>query len=271
MNNSTEDTWLLRERFISLLDQQEDEQVYQKFIEKNTALIPREFIQNHGIHMDLVFRKLLLGSDYATDFCYLSKSSDDWHIVLIEIEKPQSKYFKGASTKLHPDFHAALDQIIQWKAWFSHRANHDAFVDGILGQLRQPLQFNPCKIKYVLVHGRRAEFAGDEIRTRIIGEHEDKDLQIVSYDSLAEALPSKGELYLGVKKNDHIEILSERYISEELFAYLPPSYLRITGKLRSSIFANKNSWHHVSLSSSHKYVLEDKLLQIGILRDIETS
>src|SRR3989440_13023983 len=110
------DVSLLKERFISLLDQQCDEQAYQDFIEKNTALVPREFIQNHGVHLDVVFRKLSLAADYTTDFFYLSKSSVDWNCILIEIEKPQSKYFKDdASTNFHPDFHTALEQINRWR------------------------------------------------------------------------------------------------------------------------------------------------------------
>ncbi len=84
---------LLRESFINLIDKQCNEQVYQKFIEDNTALVPREFIQNHGVLYDLVFRKLSLANDYTTDFFYMSKSSADWNCVLIEIEKPQSRYF----------------------------------------------------------------------------------------------------------------------------------------------------------------------------------
>src|SRR5271157_5125328 len=103
------DAVTLKEDFIALLDKQGGEQEYQEFIEKNTALVPREFIQNHGVHLDVVFRKLSLAADYTTDFFYLSKSSVDWNCILIEIEKPQSKYFKDASTNFHPDFQAALE------------------------------------------------------------------------------------------------------------------------------------------------------------------
>jgi len=267
----TEDVWLLRERFLSLLEQQADEQVYQDFIERNTMFVPREFVQNHGIHLDLVFRKLPLGSDYTTDFCYLSKSSDNWNIVLIEIEKPQSKYFRGTSTNLHSDFHAALDQIDEWRGWFDNRSNFDSFINGTLGQLRIHLSRNPCNIKYVLVYGRRAEFEGNENRARKIRAKEKDDFQILSYDSLAEALASKRELYLGVKKNDHLDILSSQFISDALFADLPPSYLRITDELRSNILAHKSSWHYLSLSSPGKYVLESRLPLIGVLRDTKTS
>ena len=57
------------------MDDDRPERVYQLFIEANTELVPREFVQNHGIHFDLVFRQFGLASDYVCDFAYLSKSS----------------------------------------------------------------------------------------------------------------------------------------------------------------------------------------------------
>jgi hypothetical protein len=88
----------LRDQFIALLDEDHLEQVYQRYIEKNTRLIPREFIQNHGIHFKLVLRKLAFGADYKSDFVYLSKSSDDWNAVLVELEAPRAKFFREEQT-----------------------------------------------------------------------------------------------------------------------------------------------------------------------------
>lgn len=258
-------TALLRDSFLSFLDQQRPEQEYQEFIEKNTALVPRVFELNHGVHLDLVFRKLSLGSDYTSDFFYLSKSSVEWNCVLIEIEKPHSKYFKNASTKLHPDFQAALEQISNWRAWFSNRSNFDGFVDGMLGQIRGSMRINPCSIKYILIHGRRTEFDGNEKRKDIIRSHNRDDFTIMSYESLH----SKKELYVAVRKNDHIEVLSRRFITEYLFTALPPSYIKITDELHKSILDNKQSWHTYTINN--KLILEDILPQIGVLHDAATS
>src|ERR1700755_247110 len=84
----------LRDEFIALLDKEMPEQTYQTYIEQNTRLIPREFVQNHGIHFNLVLRKLAFGADYESDFVYLSKSSDDWNCILVELERPGAKFFK---------------------------------------------------------------------------------------------------------------------------------------------------------------------------------
>ena len=249
MEARVSDVATLKEKFIALLDKQGGEQEYQEFIEKNTALVPREFIQNHGVHMDLVFRKLSLADDYTTDFFYLSKSSADWNCVLIEIEKPQSRYFKDASNKFHSDFQAALEQINCWRAWFSNRSNFDGFVNGTISLLREPRDWmwqNPCYIKYVLVHGRRTEFEGNEIRRRLISGQERDDFHILSYDSLIESLHSKAELYLARRKNEYIEVLSNSFISEYAFL-IDPSYLKITDELRQSAFEHKKSWHIYSI------------------------
>jgi len=83
-----------RAKFLELLNEGHEEQIYQTFLEQNTHLIPREFVQNHGIGLGLVLRKLPFGADYKTDFFYFSKSSDDWNAVFIELEKPTSQFLR---------------------------------------------------------------------------------------------------------------------------------------------------------------------------------
>src|ERR1700719_4430266 len=82
---------------------------------------------------NLVLRKLPLGADYKTDFCYLSKSSDDWHCILVELEKPGSRFFKMDSNEFHQDFVRALQQVSQWKAWF---LDANTWTDSLLAPLR---------------------------------------------------------------------------------------------------------------------------------------
>lgn len=58
----------LRRDYFALLCHEGPEQIYQAYLENNTRLIPREFVQNHGITCSLVLRKLPFGSDYKSDF-----------------------------------------------------------------------------------------------------------------------------------------------------------------------------------------------------------
>jgi hypothetical protein len=105
----------LKKEYFELLRKMEPEQVYQAYLEKHTRLIPREFVQNHGIGCGLVLRKLPFGPDYKSDFFYFSKSSDDWNAVFIELEKPQSRFFSERQQRLSPRLYAgaAADRPVE--------------------------------------------------------------------------------------------------------------------------------------------------------------
>ena len=253
----------LRQDYFTLLDQELPEQRYQDFLEKNTPLVPREFVQNHGVHFDLVIRKLFLAQDYCPDLFYLAKSSQDWNLVLVELEKPQSRYFKDSSNNLHPDFLRGMDQIARWKAWFDNPSNRASFVDGTLSQIRVPeaMRRNPCFVKYVLVHGRRAEFESSEIRRGLIRARESDDVRIISYDSLAEALHTKSQLYVGVRKNEHLDLVSKTFVGETIFSWVDPTYLRITDEIRADAISNKPHWFHRSPQGG--FVLDHVLSKLG--------
>lgn len=248
MSLNPSDAEALKNRFIALLDQNLSEQVYQDFLEKNRVLVPREFVQNHGVHFNVVIRKLSLAKDYTTDFFYMAKSSADWNLILVEIEKPSSKYFKNAGGSLHPDFQAGLDQITRWRAWFDNPSNRSGFIDGTIESIRVPatMRRNPCHVKYVLVHGRRSEFEGSDLRRGIIHAHERDDFKILSYDSLMEDIAWKNDLYLGVRKNNRFEITSTNFVDEQIFSWVEPTSLRINKDLRDDIVRNKNKWICVS-------------------------
>lgn len=253
----------IRDEFEELLDGEHPEQVYQKYMEEHTELIPREFVQNHGIHFDMVFRKISLGKDYAPDFFYMSKSSADWNLIFIELEKPHSRYFKDQSNDLHSDFLVGLDQIARWRAWFDNPANVAGFIDGTIASVRVPeaMKRNKCYIKYVLVHGRRDEFEGNELRRALIRAREADDFHIVSFDSLVESLHAKSPLYLCIRKNEHVEIVSNRFIGESAFSWMDPTQLKIVDELREDILRNKSFWHHRSLKGG--MVLDYALPKVG--------
>jgi hypothetical protein len=242
----------LRADFLSLLGKEENEQVYQSYIEENTRLIPLEFVQNHGIHFQLVLRKVSFGADYKCDFLYLSKSSDHWNCVLVEIERPNSRFFKKSSNEYHPDFLKALQQIDTWKAWFLDPANHKSFTDTTLGLIRTPLGRNPTQIKYVLVHGRRAEYQNSPTKRRLIVAKESNDLQIITFDSLVENLESKRNLYLGVRRNEYVEILSDKFLDEVIFSRMQPEQLKISHKLEKNALAARKQWFHGTFGDDDK-------------------
>ncbi|MBV7468778.1 Shedu immune nuclease family protein [Aeromonas sp. sif0611] len=235
-----------KKEFIDLLNKNESEQVYQTYLEENTMFIPREFEQNHGIHFSTVFRKLPLSSDYKPDFVYLSKSSDNWNVVLVEIEKPSSKYFKANSTIFHTDFNVALQQINTWRAWFEDESNRNHFKNNTLQGFIEPAHMgrNPFNFKYVLVHGRREEYESNVQKTALIRGQQRSDFSIISFDSLAENIERKYKLYIGVKKNNHYKLISKEFIDESIFAWMDTSVLVITQDIYDDALSKSETWHH---------------------------
>jgi Domain of unknown function (DUF4263) len=255
----------LKEEFVGLLAECHAEQTYQDFIERNTRLVPREFVQNHGIHFNLVLRKLAFGADYIMDFGYLSKSSDDWNCVLVELEKPGSQFFKKGSNNFHPNFVDALQQVNKWKAWFLNSNNKDGFINGTLGLVRVPLAENPTFMKYVLVFGRRSEYVGNTVRRRLIAAQEADDFKILTFDSLAEGLEVKRELYVGARKNEYVQILSNEFVEDSIFAWMEPEQLQISNALRNAILAARNSWSYVkSFATPKEFSVEEALKRVRI-------
>ena len=225
-----------RDEFLRLLDESHKEQIYQSYLEDHTRFIPREFVQNHGIGVGLVLRKLTFGADYKTDFFYFSKSTVDWNAVFIEIEKPSSRFFKGSTNQFHSDFRKALHQIDQWKAWFLSDQNKGTFLSMVNAiQVPHHMASNPTYNKYVLVFGRRSEYAGNEDRRRLVRARESEDFKIISFDSLAEGLSEKHELSIGSRHNEFIDILTDEITSSSLYGWVDPTRLRVSKALHEKL------------------------------------
>jgi hypothetical protein len=228
----------LRARYLALLDAEHREQIYQEMIEANTQLVPRDFVQNHGVHLNLVLRKLAFGADFKSDFFFLSKSSDDWNAVFVEIEKPSSRFFKDGSHEYHRDFVHALQQINTWRAWLSIDGNLQAFINQ-LSTIRVPaiMQRNPTYPKFVLVFGRRAEYADSELRRSRVRAEERDDFKIITFDSLAEGLFGKNKLWLGTRRAEFTDILSQEVVDDNLFIWADPHMLTVSEGLYQKVEA----------------------------------
>lgn len=264
----------LKTTYLKLLDAECNEHVYQDFLEEYPEFIPREFIQNHGVHLDLVLRKVAFGGEYVSDFVYLSKSSGDWNVVLVEIEKPQCGYFKNDEGDMHPAFSVGLQQINRWRAWLDVPENRAYFLNTTLGFLRVPIMLreNPCRIKYILVTGRKAEAQDNPKKRALITAQEQQDtFKILSFDSLLhlERIPSPR--YVGALRGIGLDIVSSRYAGEKVFSWIEPDTIRITDVLRTDCITHKGEWHTrtldddgtISLADAGKMVLDDRLDKLG--------
>ena len=167
----------------------------------------------------------------------MSKSTDDWSYVMIEIEKPKSKFFKDGSNQLHKDFIDAVGQIKSWKAWFNSPANQSHF-EQQLSFLKKPIKDTPVYMKYILVFGRRSEIEGSEIRRNLVKSYEDFDFKIMTFDSLYEDITRKHPLYKGVKKSGYIEIYNEMILEPEFFPWVEPNEMKIKQNLKDALLSS---------------------------------
>ena len=235
-----------RKAFLALLDKKCDEQTYQSFMEEHTRFIPRSFKQNHGIHLSLVLRKLSFGADYKSDFFFFSKSTVNWNAVFIEIEKPSSRFFRRNTNQFHSDFLKALQQINQWKAWFLDDRNKASFLSTVRAiQVPHHMASNPTNNKYVLVFGRRSEYSGNEDRRRLVMASKAEDLEIITFDSLAEGLAGKSELSIGSRHNQYIDILTDEITDPGLYSWVEPTQLRVSQALRDKLEIGPRSYQYV--------------------------
>lgn len=251
--------------YLELLDQNLKEQAYQSFIETNTRLVPREFVLNHGIWCDLVFRKLPLGSDYVCDFAFLTKGSVQWRLVLVEIERPDKKFFSGSTLDLHRDFTKAIEQVSNWRSVLPGNLTH--FVQQTLGLVTTFPQIEERgDVRFVLVYGRRSEFGDNAKRRKKIAAQQRPDLRIMSFDSLVEEPAPRGELYVAVRHNEFIDILSDRFVSEGLFALVEPENVQIGARLMESArLALEQSYNYVEIANGR-----DRSKALAALRRVRT-
>src|SRR5579875_207323 len=82
----------------TLSDPTQNENDVQRLLEANTELIPIPFLLNHHLHKNAVISKLPISTSLITDFAYLTKSSDEWWIVFVELESQHKKIFNRNET-----------------------------------------------------------------------------------------------------------------------------------------------------------------------------
>lgn len=224
----------LRKQYVNLItDKNNTENQLQKFLEENTFLIPLPFLLNHQLHMNCIISKFRIGNEYITDFAYLTKSSDYWELVLIELEDAKKKIFTNNKENIffHSDFNHAYDQITSWKSYVNQNKEKILFQ---VDKLRVPLNDNPVRFKYVLVIGRNSEKVNSTKKRIMFAEKSTDDVCVMTYDSLISLYESlcyaNERIILSPWKEQGFKIkkLPQKEIFTSLFAYLEPEYLQLS-------------------------------------------
>jgi len=176
----------LADRFTEFLDGKPNEHQCQQYLERHSELLYLPFMLNHHLHLGAVISKLPLDTSLVTDFAYLTKSSAEWYLVLIELESPSKRLFRHARGRVVPTAYLS-DSIAQIQSWQEFLRENSR---GLLERIRPLLlgmAHNPISFKYVLVIGRRNELKASEPARRRLANLNKADVHICTYDSLASA------------------------------------------------------------------------------------
>ena len=155
---------------------------YQEFFEERPEFLMPPFLLNHQMHFDAIVSQFRLNTDITADFCYLTKSTASWWLVLVEIERPDIPLFRTDKRHLiqTANFTQRLAQIQEWKDVVSRGEAH---IIHQLDAIRKPLSTNAVHFKYVLVVGRDP-VGREQEGWRRIDQINGSDLRVVTFDSL---------------------------------------------------------------------------------------
>ena len=146
----------------TLLERDEyEEKRYQKLLEEFPCLVPgadpATDVGSNGFYPSGVITQPQLSgvSSRFPDFCIISHDSGSVYATLVEIESPSKAW---ATKKGHQSAQLtqAINQIKDWKAWFSEQPNQITFLRDF--QLPDWLHGDRSfEQRYILVYGRRRE------------------------------------------------------------------------------------------------------------------
>ncbi|KKI19739.1 MULTISPECIES: Shedu immune nuclease family protein [Sphingomonas] len=224
-----------------LADDGKNENDIQTFLEQHTELLDTSsWLLNHRLHMNCVIAKFPIAGRTA-DFAYLTKSSDRWILVLIEIERPNKPLFTTSSKHVGGSsaFNEALAQTAVWRDyWEQHQSEVRERLLPLL--VPSPMARNRIELRRVLIIGRSTGKDFNQAqRDRIASIEDDQKIKILTYDSLLRSYRSGW----GEKKC----VLSPRStgyaikhldgLPKLLFAYVLPEHLSVPASVETRLKA----------------------------------
>ena len=69
----------------------------------------------------------------------------------------------------------------------------------------------------------------------------------MSYDSLVENMQSKENAYIAYRANEHINLLSTKFVNDKIFVWMNPTTVRLKPELKKDIWESKSQWFHHSI------------------------
>lgn len=198
-----------------VLEKCKDENEVQEYLEKNGHLLPvYNWLLGHQVHCAFIISKFRLGNEYVTDFTYLTKCSDEWYVVFVEIENPKKKIFTK-DNHFTSDFNKAYEQVQDWERYLKD-GNHRIQILNSLKNLRHSriMHDDNVTFKYLLIYGRKDERdASDERRTKFL-QKKTTDIRVCTFDSI-KSISNQYPNYM---------VLAPRGDDKYKIKYVPPKY-----------------------------------------------
>lgn len=220
-----------------------NENEIQTFLEANTAFMPTpDIIGYHGLHLNSVIAKFPVGERF-TDYAYLCKNSIEWRLVLVELEDSNKRIFKRSGT--NGAFTAAFsDAVAQIDVWRDHATDHlDQLREKLRPLMVPPQMFrNKLSVQYMLVIGRSAELEQDEKRRlRLANYGNDRDLRIITYDTIAREVRSGGGKAKAVLRANSrgFRLQSTEGMPSLMFSHIMPEHLELSSEAEAGLRANQ--------------------------------
>lgn len=233
----------------------QNENEIQEYLEKNTDFIPTPILMNHGIHFDSIISKLHISDSLCCDFAYLTKSSVEWRLVLIELEPSTKTIFNDNKKNINfsAEFNNSYDQILSWRVYLhSHAEDIKERLSLLMGHMIQ----NPISFEYLLVIGRDSELNSNEKKNMFAQKNRD-GIRVFNYDSLMRWYLANRRIFKNVlSKTKHGFELKEYYADTALFAYINSNNLFFNNAIKTRLIADGYDipeWEKGNLLSMHSW------------------
>jgi hypothetical protein len=209
---------------LPVLDAASSEEEVQRFLEDHPLILPGLLDLHHGPWDGIVVSKLPLGTDYVTDFAFLTKDSQTVQITLIEIEHPARLIFtkKGEFTAA---FNQAQQQLRDWRAWIRGREASviDTFRPAIPSIGLFPRNYT---LQTILVFGRRRELSRSTKRQRrwesLASDAEPGRHRVMTFDRLIpedpwrQSLPTVPDLRVYRYRDQGLQCISDASVQQKI-------------------------------------------------------
>jgi antiviral defense system Shedu protein SduA len=142
-----------------------------------------------GHHEAYLFPEFPLGTSHKADYLLVGRNSGGYEFVFVEFEAP-SKNITTRNGDLGKAFRSGQSQVADWDSWLA--ANYQTLSEEFRKQKKSGMdlpeeftRFDPSRVHFVIVAGRRGDFKEKTYRMRRGGRKKGGPL-ILHYDNIAD-------------------------------------------------------------------------------------